>query len=249
MANVSKYKDFLGKTDAVFASNCICHIPDLNNLIQSVDLLLGKKGTFIFEEPYLGSMIEKTSYDQIYDEHIFMFSISSISKIFKLFNFELVDAFPQITHGGSMRYVIKRKNIDSISQNLKTLLELEKKNKIDSIEACLKFKKNCESSKKKILEKLNKLKSSGKKISGYAATSKSTTILNYCQIDNSIIDFICDTTPEKIGKYSPGMHIPIVDMKHFHDNQPDAAYLFAWNHKDEILKKETSFNGEWFSHV
>ena len=247
--NVSKYKDFLGKTDAVFASNCICHIPDLNNLIQGVDLLLGKNGTFIFEEPYLGSMFEKTSYDQIYDEHIFMFSISSISKIFNLYDFKLVDVLPQITHGGSMRYVIKRKNTGNISQNLKNLLELEKTKKIDSIESCLNFKTNCESSKKNILNKLNKLKSSGKKISGYAATSKSTTILNYCQIDNSKIDYICDTTPEKIGKYSPGMHIPIVDMKHFHENLPDAAYLFAWNHKDEILKKETEFSGEWFSHV
>ena len=247
--NVSKYKDFLGKTDAVFASNCICHIPDLNNLIQGVDLLLSKNGTFIFEEPYLGSMFEKTSYDQIYDEHIFMFSISSISKIFNLYDFKLVDVLPQITHGGSMRYVIKRKNTGNISQNLKNLLELEKTKKIDSIESCLNFKINCESSKKNILNKLNKLKSSGKKISGYAATSKSTTILNYCQIDNSKIDYICDTTPEKIGKYSPGMHIPILDMKHFHDNLPDAAYLFAWNHKDEILKKETEFSGEWFSHV
>ncbi len=247
--NLLKYKDFLGKTDAVFASNCICHIPNLNDLIKGIDMLLSKNGSFIFEEPYLGSMIEKTSYDQIYDEHIFMFSISSISKIFKLFDLELVDAFPQITHGGSMRYVVKRKNVSNISQNLRNLIDLEKKNKIDSIESCLKFKKNCEASKKNILNKLNELKSNGKKISGYAATSKSTTILNYCQIDDGIIDFICDTTPEKIGKFSPGMHIPIVNIQHFHDNLPDAAYLFAWNHKDEILKKEVNFNGEWFSHV
>ena len=247
--NLLKYKDFLGKTDAVFASNCICHIPNLNDLIKGIDMLLSKNGSFIFEEPYLGSMIEKTSYDQIYDEHIFMFSISSISKIFKLFDLELVDAFPQITHGGSMRYVVKRKNVSNISQNLRNLIDLEKKNKIDSIESCLKFKKNCEASKKNILNKLNELKSNGKKISGYAATSKSTTILNYCQIDGGIIDFICDTTPEKIGKFSPGMHIPIVNIQHFHDNLPDAAYLFAWNHKDEILKKEVNFNGEWFSHV
>ena len=181
-----------------------------------------------------------------------MFSISSISKIFKLFNFELIDAFPQITHGGSMRYVIKRKNADKISQNLKTLLELEKENKIDSIEACLKFKKNCELSKKKILEKLNKLKSDGKKISGYAATSKSTTILNYCQIDNGMIDFICDTTPEKIGKYSPGMHIPIISMNHFKKSDFDIAYLFAWNHKKEIFNNEKNFKkkgGIWISHT
>ena len=247
--NASKYKNFLGQTDAIFASNCICHIPDLNNLIKGVDLLLSKNGTFIFEEPYLGSMFEKTSYDQIYDEHIYMFSLSSISKIFSLYDFELVDALPQITHGGSMRYIIKRKGIAKKSKQLSNLIDKEKINSLDTIESCLNFKKNCELSRSKIVKKINELKSNDKKICGYAATSKSTTILNYCQIDNTQIDYICDTTPEKVGKYSPGMHIPIVNMDHFYNNQPGAAYLFAWNHKEEIFKKENDFNGESFSHV
>ena len=247
--NISQLKNFLGNTDAIFASNCICHIPDLNNLIKAVDLLLSKNGTFIFEEPYLGSMFEKISYDQIYDEHIYMFSASSVKKIFELYDFELVDVVPQITHGGSLRYIIKRKNTFKRSNNLKQLLEKEKMNNLDSIESCLNFKKNCELSKNNIIKKLEKLKSDGKSISGYAATSKSTTVLNYCKIDNTVIDFICDTTPEKIGKYSPGMHIPIVNMDHFHNNLRDAIYLFGWNHKDEILKKEKEFKGEWFSHV
>ena len=247
--NVSKLKNFLGNTDAIFASNCICHIPDLDNLIKAADLLLSKNGAFIFEEPYLGSMFEKTSYDQIYDEHIYMFSASSVDKIFKLYDFELTDVLPQITHGGSLRYIIKRKNISKKSEYLKNFLENEKKNKIDSLESCLNFKNNCELSKVNIVKKLEELKLEGKKICGYAATSKSTTVLNYCKIDSTVIDFICDTTPEKIGKYSPGMHIPIVNMDHFYNNLPDATYLFGWNHKDEIFKKEKNYNGEWFSHV
>ena len=247
--NVKNLKNFLGNTDVICASNVICHIPNLDDLIKAVDLLLSKNGVFIFEEPYLGSMFKKISYDQIYDEHIFIFSISSIVKIFKLYDFELINVDPQITHGGSMRYTVKRKKIGSETQNLKRLLEEEKKDKIDTIEACLNFKKNCEESKKKIYGKLKKIKESGKNICGYAATSKSTTILNYCNIDSKIINFICDTTIEKVGKFSPGMHIPIVDMKYFYNNQPDVIYLFAWNHKDEILKKENKFKGEWFSHV
>ena len=247
--NVSKLKNFLGNTDAIFASNCICHIPDLDNLIKAADLLLSKNGAFIFEEPYLGSMFEKTSYDQIYDEHIYMFSASSVDKIFKLYDFELTDVLPQITHGGSLRYIIKRKNISKKSEYLKNFLENEKKNKIDSLESCLNFKNNCELSKVNIVKKLEELKLEGKKICGYAATSKSTTVLNYCKIDSTVIDFICDTTPEKIGKYSPGMHIPIVNMDHFYNNLPDATYLFGWNHKEEIFKKEKDYKGEWFSHV
>lgn len=247
--NVSNLKNFLGSTDLILASNCICHIPNLDDLIKGIDLLLSKDGTFIFEEPYLGSMFEKTSYDQIYDEHIYMFSVSSIEKIFNRYDFQLIDAIPQITHGGSMRYIIKRKNNNIISNGMKKILESEKIKMIDSLESCLEFKKNCEKSKKNIIQKLDNLKNENKRICGYAATSKSTTILNYCQIDSNTIDFICDTTPDKIDKFSPGMHIPIVNMDHFHKNLPDAIYLFGWNHKDEILKKEKSFNGEWFSHV
>jgi methylation protein EvaC len=246
---IEDFKEFHSNTDIIYASNVICHIPDLNNLIECIDILLNKDGFFVFEEPYLGSMYEKTSYDQIYDEHIYMFSVISIKKIFELFNFKLVDVLPQITHGGSMRYIVKRKNQNFKSENLEKYLNIEKKNNLDNFEWCLKFKKNCEKSKLSLKNNLEKFKSQNLKICGYAATSKSTTILNYCKIGPHIIDFICDTTPEKIGKYSPGMHIPIVDMKTFQNEKPDAAYLFAWNHKNEILEKEKKYKGKWFSHV
>ena len=247
--NLSEAKEFVGKTDLVCASNVICHIPDLNDLIISIDKMLTKNGSFIFEEPYLGSMFEKVSYDQIYDEHIYIFSASSISKIFQLYDFELIDVLPQPTHGGSMRYVVQRKNSKKKSKNLVKILENEKLRKLDVLESCFQFKKNCETSKMKLIKKINKLKDQNKSICGYAATSKSTTILNYCKIDNKTIKFICDTTPEKIGKFSPGMHIPIVDMKYFKDNITDTIYLFAWNHKEEIFKKENNLKADWFSHV
>ena len=247
--NVQDLKNFIKKTDIIYASNVICHIPDLNDLIKAIDLLLNNNGTFIFEEPYLGSMFKKVSYDQIYDEHIYMFSLSSIDKIFKHFDFELIEAFPQITHGGSMRYIIKRKGKNKKSSNLINLLDKEKEDNIDNAQSSIIFRQNCEKSRDKIHKKIKELKIRNKKICGYAATSKSTTILNYCKIGPDIIDYICDTTPEKIGKYSPGMHIPIVSMEYFYKNLPDNIYLFAWNHKDEILKKEKNFKGEWFSHV
>ena len=119
--NVANLKEYLGQTDLICASNVICHVPDLNNLIEAIDLLLSSDGTFVFEEPYLGSMFKKVSYDQIYDEHIYMFSASSVSKIFKRFDFGLVDAIPQNTHGGSMRYIIKRKN-NNITENIKDII-------------------------------------------------------------------------------------------------------------------------------
>ena len=111
-------------------------------------------------------------------------------------------------------------------------------------------------SRKKIFDyynkKLNKFKSDNKQICGYASTAKSTTVLNYCDIGTDLIDYICDTTTEKIGKFSPGKHIPVVPMSHFKDNIPDIAFLLAWNHKEEIFLKEKEFKkngGTWFSHV
>ena len=245
--NTKNMKNYVGKTDLICASNVICHIPDLNDLIRSIDLLLSADGTFVFEEPYLGSMFKKVSYDQIYDEHIYMFTAHSVLKIFERFNLHLVEPVPQVTHGGSMRYVNKRKKEEN--NQIKVILKNEKKQKLNQIESCLIFKKNCEISKKKITEKIKSIKKNGKSISGYAATSKSTTILNYCNIGTKEIDYICDTTREKIGKFSPGKHIPIKDMSYFYKNPTDYVYLFAWNHKLEIFEKEKNFNGKWFSHV
>ena len=250
--NIKTLRDYTGNTDIICASNVICHIPDLKNLILCIDKLLSKKGFFIFEEPYMGSMFEKVSFDQVYDEHIYLFSINSVKKIFNIYNFELIDVLPQTTHGGSMRYIISRKNEHSISERVIKGLFVENKNNLDNLKSCLEFKKNCEKSKEKIITKLKKFKKEGKEICGYAATSKSTTILNYCNLDTNFINFICDTTKEKIGKFSPGTHIPIVPVSHFHKNLPDVAYLFAWNHKKEIFVKEKNFikkGGQWISHV
>ena len=250
--NLDEIKNFHSSVDVICSANVIAHIPDLKDVIKCVDKLLSSKGLLIFEEPYLGSMFSKISYDQIYDEHIFMFSVNSIKKIFDLFDFELIDVLPQVTHGGSMRYVIARKNKHKKSEIVSRFLDEEQSKKLDTIESCLDFKKACELSKKMTLEKLNKFKSNNKKICGYAATAKSTTVLNYCDIGTDLIDYICDTTTEKIGKYSPGKHIPVVSMSHFKDNMPDIAFLFAWNHKEEIFLKEKEFKkngGTWFSHV
>ena len=249
---VDSLSDYYKKTEAIIAANCICHIPDLTDVFIAVNKLLSNTGVFIFEEPYLGSMYKKVSYDQIYDEHIFIFSVSAINKIAKIFDLDLIDAIEQPTHGGSMRYVLSRKNKKPISKNVIYFLEKEKLDGYDTIEGCEIFKKNCEISKNNLQNKINEIKKKNKKIVGYAATSKSTTILNYCNIGIESIDCIYDTTKEKIGKYSPGKHIPIISHENFNKSYPDYVYLFAWNHKEEIFKKEedfTSKGGKWFSHV
>ncbi len=250
--NLNRTENFLGNTDIIFGANVVCHIPDLIEFIKTADLLLNENGKIIFEEPYLGAMYKKTSYDQIYDEHIFIFSITSIKKIFDLFDFELIDAIYQQTHGGSMRYVLQRKRKGNLNKKINKLLEYEKRENINSLKGALKFKNNCELSKEKLLSKIKKIRRKGKRICGYGATSKSTTILNYCNIGTDFIDCIYDTTPDKIGKLSPGKHIPILDYRNFKNENYEYAFLFAWNHKKEIEKKEKNFlkkGGKWITHL
>ena len=240
------------KFDLIYGANVFCHIPNQNDLIKSMHKLLNDNGTIIFEEPYLGKMYEKISYDQIYDEHIFVFSASSIKKLYEKFGFKLIDCIPQKVHGGSMRYIIKKKNNHKLTKRLKKILKKEKLKKIDNIEGCLKFKKDVENSKNKLIKKINYLKSKNNKICGYGATSKSTTILNYCKINNKMIDCIFDVTNEKIGKYTPLTHIPIIDYKLFKKMKYKYVFLFAWNHKKEILEKEKkngNKNIKWITHL
>ena len=114
------------------------------------------------------------------------------------------------------------------------------------------FQKKSELSRFKFKNKLISLKKAGKTIAGYAASAKSCTVLNYCNIGTDFIDYIADSTNEKIGKFSPGKHIPIVSIDYYKKNPPDYTVLFSWNHKKEILSKEkkyTANGGKWISHV
>jgi methylation protein EvaC len=241
---VAKY----GHADAVLSANVICHIPDIHAVGAGVARLLKPDGLFIFEDPYLGDMISKTSYDQIYDEHVFIFSAISVGSAFGRHGLELVDVLPQVTHGGSMRYVLAPKGSRPVSPNVHALREKERSQGLDKEGTFAQFRKNCESSRDALKKALELLKSRGKRVAGYGATSKSTTVLNYCGITRDLIPYICDTTPIKQGKLSPGMHIPIKPYEAFKSDYPEYAVLFAWNHKSEILQKEqeyTAQGGKW----
>jgi methylation protein EvaC len=241
-----------GQADAFIAANVMCHIPYFHSIVAGISLLIKKTGIVIFEDPYLGDVIEKTSYDQIYDEHTFLFSVNSINYIFNEYGMEVVHIEHQDTHGGSMRYFIGHKGVRVPSKEAVDQLAKEKKLGLDKPETYTKFRENCEKSKVDLKKLLTDLKIQGKRIAGYGATSKSTTILNYSDIGPDLIEYICDNTPIKQDKFSPGKHIPIKNIEHFKENYPDYAVLFAYNHAKEIMSKETDFiknGGKWILFV
>ena len=191
--------------------------------------------------------MKKVSYDQIYDEHIYIFSVSAIDKISKNYGLRLIDVLEQSTHGGSMRYVIGRDSEHVIDKSVNIKLSEEKKINLDNIESCKEFKKVSDF-KRNLRSKILDFKNSGKKFAGTLQLLKVPTILNYCDLTN-LIDFICDTTYEKITN-SLLVSIYLLNMNYFYENPPDVAFLFAWNQKNEIYALEQSFSkGEWIAHV
>jgi len=234
-------RDEYGPADVILGANAMCHIPYLHSVVRGVELLLKPEGVLIFEDPYLGDIIEKTSYDQIYDEHAFYFSVSSISYLFEQHGVEVIDIQPQDVHGGSMRYTIARKGMRTPTRAVVEQKAREQVMGLDQRATFDELRQDINHSRDELMELLRRIKDEGKGIVGYGATSKSTTVINYCGIGPDLVEFISDTTPTKQGKFSPGMHIPIRPYEEFVVNYPDYALLFAWNHSEEIMAKEQKF--------
>ena len=242
---ISKY----GKADVIVCTNTMHHIEDINGVVEGMSELIKDTGTIITEDPSLKEMLNKNAYDQIYAEHMYIWSLSSMNFLFGKYGMEIYHIENNGNHGGCSRYFIAKKNVKKITSNVLTHKNLEKKLGINKISTFIKFKNKINFLKKKLRSTLINLKNKNKIIVGYGAPAKSSTILNFCDIDNRIIDKIFDNSTTKIGKYTPGKSlIRIENSDNFKKTKSDYCVLFAWNHKNEILSKEKSYskkNGKW----
>jgi methylation protein EvaC len=230
-----------GQADVFLGANVMCHIPNLHSVAAGIRRLLKPNGVAIFEDPYLGDIVEKTSYDQIYDEHAFYFSAASVSQVFACNGLDLVDVAPQHVHGGSMRYTLAHKGARPVSEAVRVQLAKEQTLGLHDPATYVRLRNSIERSRDELRSLLTQLKRHGKRVVGYGATSKSTTVTNYCGITPDLVEYISDTTPIKQGKYSPGAHLPVRPYSEFAADYPDYALLFAWNHGEEIMAKEQKF--------
>jgi len=231
-----------GKAKAIVSTNVILNIEDLHELMKGVNTLLDEDGVFVFQDPYMPKILQRNSFDQFYDEHIYYFSVTSLSNLLKMHGFEIFNISEQDVHGGSMRiYAKKISNPLQISDKVQKLLDHEIDLGLDKLETYKKFAERVARIKDNLNDLLNLLKQQNKKIAGYAATCKSSTVFTYCDIGPDKIDYISDSTPDKQGKLSPGKHIPIVTPDFFHKDNPEYTLLLAWNHEKEILQKESEY--------
>ena len=237
-----------GPADLFIATNTMHHIENINSVAEGVSNLLKPMGVMVQEDPYLGDMLESTAYDQLYAEHMYIWSITSLNNAFNPHGLEIFDIERNQHHGGCMRYFICRTGAYSQTPRYLEQINHEKQMGLESIETYIEFRKRCEKSRDNLINLLNELRLKNKKVIGYGATAKSATIINYCGIGVEHIQFITDSTPVKQGKFSPGAHIPIVKPEEMARIDPDYAVLFAWNHLEEINRKEKDFverSGKW----
>jgi methylation protein EvaC len=244
------------KMDLIYAANCICHIQDLDDCFTAVKNTLSEKGMFVFEDPSLLRMMERGSYDQIYDEHAHVFSVIALKKILARNGLSLFKVENLSVHGGSNRIYARHMNINSDmfdpEDSVFSAIREEKDFGIDNFKTYEIFAKRVKKSKEDLRKLLLKLKEDNKKVLSIGATSKSTTVFNYCDIDENLIECITDTTPDKWGLLAPGSHIPVVDRESINLNDYDYAFLGAWNFGPVILNNELQFlrsGGNFITHV
>ena len=242
-------KSSYGKFDLIYSANCISHINDLEDTFQAAANLLTGMGVFVFEDPSCLSVLKQNSYDQIYDEHPHLFSVTSLDNLLNNHGLELCRVDNLEVHGGSnrifARLISDNPPEDSVIDNLKR----EEEFGLNDFETYVEFGKRVEKSKEDLLEILHKAKSDGKKVMTIGATCKSSIVFNYCGIDSSLIECITDTTPDKQNLLAPGSHIPVVDREDIDITKYDYAFLGAWNFIDYIRENEKEFKGKYITHV
>lgn len=239
-----------GLMDLVYSANCMCHIHNLNEAFRSVANVLSKEGVFVFEDPSLLATLKNNSYDQFYDEHASLFSITALYGLLKKVGLSIFRVESTTTHGGSNRVYCSRARKPEKSVQL--AWDIERFSGLDNIETYQAFATRVETSKKQLVQLLTRIKQDGKRIVGYGATSKLTVVLNYCGIDSNLLDYVIDTTPAKQGKLMPGTHVEIVSREDADFDKVDFALLGAWNYQDEISTKErkwTNNGGRFITHV
>lgn len=241
-----------GPADIILGTNVIAHIATINDVALGVTSLLKEKGVFIIEAVYLGDMILNTAFDQLYDEHVFTFSATAVTNIFRQHGLELVNVEPQTVHGGSMRYTLAPLGSRERSGTVENLLNEEARMGLTNPRTYALFRQRCEIIRRDLPRLVHEISASGRKVVGYGATAKSVTVLNYCGLGINDISWIQDSTKTKQGMLSPKTLIPIVSPEYFREVAPDYAILFAWNHKDEIEIREQGWRkngGKWVSYL
>jgi SAM-dependent methyltransferase len=231
-----------GQATVITATNVFAHVDDLDAFMQAVDLLLNERGIFILEAPYFVNLIKQLEYDTIYHEHLSYLTVRPLIPFLKRFGMEIVDVQQRDIHGGSFRVFVARSGSKlPKSPIVEELLQQEMAMGVHSRELLGKFSAAIQENRGELLWLLRRLKHEGKRIAGVSAPAKGMTLLNYCRIGTETLDFVSEKSTLKIGRFTPGSHIPVVSDEELIRRSPDYALLLAWNFAKEIMENLSAF--------
>ena len=238
-----KIKSRFHKIDLIVSSFSFGHIDNMKSVAEGIDNVLDENGTFIFEIYYLGTVIKELQYDMMYHEHMTYYTIKSLKKFLSNYNLRIFNIEKIKLRSGSLRFSCCRiKNKRTNSKNVEIYLREETKNGFNKLSYLKNYNIKINKTKTDIIKIIKKLKKEKKTIYGYGASGRGTIIMNYCNLDNGVLDYVVDDAPAKRGKYTPGTHVKIIswdDLKKV--GYPDYFVLFAWPFHAEISKKRSGY--------
>ncbi len=232
--------------DLLLGNNVLAHVPDLNDFVAGMKVLLKLGGVITMEFPHLMSLMQDNQWDTIYHEHFSYFSFLTVSRVFEAHGLRLFDVDELPTHGGSLRiYGCHAEDAEKPQTAAAAeLCERERGAGYEQIDTYLEYNQRVEQDKRQIMSFLIDLKQQGLRIAGYGAPAKGNTLLNYCGVKRDFVDYTCDLNPHKQGHFLPGSHIPICSPDVLREDKPDIVLILPWNLKDEIIE-QLSFIREW----
>ncbi len=232
--------------DLLLGNNVLAHVPDINDFVAGMKILLKPQGVITMEFPHLMQLMEQNQFDTIYHEHFSYFSFLTAQKIFAAHGLTLFDVEELPTHGGSLR-IFARHAEDStkpVGPRVTDLRAREESGGYARLETYSRFAEQVKETKRKLLEFLIKAKRNGKRIAAYGAAAKGNTLLNYCAIRTDFLDYTVDRSPYKQGMFLPGTRIPVYSPDQIRRTQPDYLLILPWNLKDEIIQ-QNAYIRDW----
>jgi 2-polyprenyl-3-methyl-5-hydroxy-6-metoxy-1,4-benzoquinol methylase len=227
------------QADLLLGNNVLAHVPDINDFVRGMKIVLKPTGVITMEFPHLMQLVENNQFDTIYHEHFSYLSFHTVKKIFEAHGLDMFDVDELSTHGGSLRIYAKHKEdtTKTVSENVNALLKKEEENGLLNLAYYNNFQQKALRIKLDFTSFLIEQKRVGEKVAAYGAAAKGNTLLNYCGIKNDLIDFVVDANPYKQNKWLPASHIPVVNEEYLKRAKPHYVIIFPWNLKDEITKQ------------